>query len=127
MVGMHLSQSSSDVQSLLRGVDEGEQSCGVSPDQMVLDGGCISKSNVIEMEKRGVELIGPEQDVNARRSASAIAAGIDPAFGAQFFVILEAGKTLDAKSKSNKRGNVYQTYKAQGRDCKSCEVLSAQA
>ena len=61
MVGMHLSQSSSDVQSLLRGVDEVEQSCGVSPDQMVVDGGYISKSNVMEMEKRGVELIGPQQ------------------------------------------------------------------
>ena len=57
------------------------------------------------------------------------AAGIDPAFGAQFFVMLEegktvscpAGKTLEAKSKSNKDGNVYQTYKAQGSDCRSCE------
>ena len=76
-----------------------------------------------------MELIGPQQDVNARRSASALAAGIDPAFGAQFFVILEegktvlcpAGKTLEAKSKSNKDGNVYQTYKAQGSDCRSSE------
>ena len=84
IVGVHLSQSSSDVQSLARSVDEVEQSCGVSPDQVVVDGGYISQSNVIEMEKRTVELIGPQQNVNARRSASAISAGIAQHFRCSF-------------------------------------------
>lgn len=129
IVGVHLSQSSSDVQSLARSVDEVEQSCGVSPDQVVVDGGYISQSNVIEMEKRTVELIGPQQNVNARRSASAISAGIDPAFSVQFFIIGQDGKTIEcpagkkltAKTKSKKRGNEYQVYWAEGSDCGNCE------
>ena len=76
------------------------------PKQMVVDGGYISQSNIVEMEKQGVELIGPLPDRNAKRSAGAIAAGINTAFSVQFFILGQDNKTLqlrrDRKAKSVK-------------------------
>jgi hypothetical protein len=59
---MHLSQSSSDAQSLVAAVDEVEENSGRCPDQMVVDGGFTSKANIIAMEERGIDLIGPLAD-----------------------------------------------------------------
>ena len=88
------------------------------PKQMVVDGGYISQSNIVEMEKQGVELIGPLPDRNAKRSA-----GIDPAFSVQFFILGQDNKTLQcpARSKSKKRENEYPVYRAEGSGCQSCE------
>ena len=68
-------------------------------------------------------------DLEKKRTAGAVAAGIEPAFGVQFFIFEEqtntlkcpAGKALNYKSKNTKRGNKYQVYRAQGSDCRGCE------
>lgn len=128
IVGMHLSQSSSDAQSLQAAVDVVENNNGRCPDQLVVDGGYTSKANVVEMEERGIDLIGSLPDLDKKRTASARAAGIDPSYGVPFFIIQSEtktvlcpeGKTLNAQSKSGKRGNLYQIYRAQGSDCERC-------
>jgi transposase len=129
IVGMHLSQCSSDAQSLVAAVDEVEQNTGRCPDQMVVDGGFTSKANIIAMEERKIDLIGSLPDLDKKRAAGAVAAGIEPAFGVQFFILQEqtntvmcpAGKTLNYQSQSKKRGNQYQVYRAAGSDCQCCE------
>ena len=129
IVGMHLSQSSADAQSLVTAVDVIEENTGRCPDQMVIDGGFTSKENIAAMDERGIDLIGSLPDLEKKRTAGAVAAGIEPAFGVQFFIFEEqtntlkcpAGKALGYKSKNTKRGNKYQVYRAQGSDCQSCE------
>jgi len=129
IVGMHLSQCSSDAQSLEPAVDEIEANMGRCPDQVVVDGGFTNKPNIIAMEARGVDLIGSLPDLEKKRTAGAVAAGIDAAFGGQFFIFKKetgtlecpAGKVLDYKSQSGKRGNRYHVYRAQGSDCGGCE------
>jgi hypothetical protein len=129
IVGMHLSQCSSDFQSLVPAVKQVEENMGRLPDQLVVDGGFTSKENIMAMEQRKIDLIGSLADLDKKRAAGAIAAGIDPAFGVQFFILQEqtntlecpAGKALDYKSKNKKRGNLYEVYRAQGGDCQGCE------
>ena len=129
IVGMHLSQSSSDFESLITAVDEVKENTGQSPDQMVVDGGFTSKENIVAMDKRKIDLIGSLADLDKKRMAGAVAAGIDPAFGVQVFKILgqtntlvcPAGKEMKYKSQSKKRGNKYHVYRAQGSDCQGCE------
>ena len=128
IVGVHLSQSSSDFESLVPAMDRVKENTGEFPDQAVADGGFTSKDNIIKVEERKIDLIGSLADIDKKRAASAVAAGIDPAFGVQHFKILEetntllcpAGKAMKYKSQSKKRGNKYHVYRAQGSDCQSC-------
>lgn len=129
IVGVHLSQSSADAQSLMAAVDKVEETMDRCPEQMVVDGGFTSKDNIVATDKRGIDLIGSLPDLEKKRTAGAVAAGIDAAFGVQFFIFQEqtntlqcpAGKALDYKSKNTKRGNKYHVYRAQGSDCRGCE------
>jgi transposase len=132
IVGMHLSQCSSDAQSLEEAVNVIEENMDQRPAQMVVDGGFTSKANIIAMDQRGVDLVGSLPDLEKRRKAGAAAAGIDPGFTVQFFILQEhnntlqcpAGKELKYESHSVKRGNKYKVYRAKGRDCCKCEFQS---
>ena len=129
IVGMHLSQSSSDAQSLVAAVEEVERNMGQYPGQVVADGGFTSKANIVKMKEFEIDFIGSLPDLEKKRAAGAIAAGIDPAFGVTGFKIVgetgilecPAGKALEYRSQSTKRGNKYHVYRAQGSDCRCCE------
>ena len=129
IVGMHLSQCSSDAQSLVPAVDVIEENMGRCPDQMVADGGFTSKANIVAMDARAIDFIGSLPDLEKKRTAGVVAAGIDAAFAGKFFIFQEqtgtlecpAGKVLDYQSQSSKRGNKYHVYRAQGSDCGGCE------
>ena len=129
IVGVHLSQCSSDAQSLDPAVDKIEENTGHRPAQMVADGGYTNKPNIVAMEEREIDFIGSLPNLERKRTAGAVAAGIDAAFGGQFFILMEgngkltcpAGKQLDYKTRNKKRGNIYHVYRAQGSDCKGCE------
>ena len=129
IVGMHLSQCSSDAQSLGTAMDKVVENTDWCPDQVVIDGGYTNKGTIIEMGERKIDLIGSLPDLEKKRTAGVKAAGIDEAFGGKFFIFQEetgtlecpAGKELEYKSQSHKRGNKYHVYKAQGSDCQRCE------
>jgi transposase len=128
ILGMHLSQCSSDAQSLKPAVDVIEENMGRSPDQIVADGGFTNKANIIVLDARGIDFIGSLPDLEKKRTAGVAAAGIDAAFAGHFFIFQEqtgtlecpAGKALEYKSQSTKRGNKYHVYRAQGSDCRGC-------
>jgi transposase len=129
IVGMHLSQCSADAPSLMKAVDVVEQNMDRCPDQMVVDGGFTSKENILATDERKIDLIGSLADVDKKRAAAAKAAGIDAAFGVEFFIFqpatntLEcpAGKQLTYTGRNRKRDNLYHRYQAQGSDCQACE------
>jgi hypothetical protein len=129
IVGMHLSQCSSDAQSLAPAAEEVKENTERYPDQMVADGGFTNKDAIVAMQERGIDLIGSLPDLDKKRVAGAVAAGIDPEFSVQNFTILpetdavqcRAGKTLLFQTNNTKRGNRYKVYRAEGSDCVSCE------
>lgn len=128
IVGVHLSQCSSDEPSLVTAVQEVEQNLGKQPTQVVVDGGYISRENIVAMAEGKIDLIGPLPDPEKRTAAAMKAAGIDVAFAPQKFVWETATNTLRCPGEqvleyvrqSQKRGNVYWQYQANGKDCSSC-------
>lgn len=131
VVGMQLTQNSSDSGSLLPGMDEVQEMMGQYPKQGVADGSYTNHAAMVGMEERGVEFYGSLSTVEARQAGAMKAAGIDPNFGAQAFThdaekrTLEcpAGKAMDYLRQSQKRGETYHQFQAQAADCQACPFL----
>jgi transposase len=121
IVGVHLSQSSSDAQSLAPALAEVEQNLGRQPEQVVVDGGFTNRDAIVACAAQHID--------PAERSAAAMkAAGIDPAFAPRHFVRetegdglrCPAGCRLKFLRQNKKRDNLYRQYQARGEDCRGC-------
>jgi transposase len=129
IVGMHLTQCSSDGASLGDAMDVVVETMGRPPEQAVVDGGFTNAPTIIDMAARGIDLVGSLPDPGARKAAGLKANGIDTAFGSECFKIVEDGKALECpvgkrlpyQHKATKNGNVYDQYQALGSDCQACE------
>jgi transposase len=130
IVGVHLSQSSSDAQSLAPALVKVEENLGRRPEQVVVDGGFTNRDTIVACAQQQTDLIGSLPDPAERSAAAMKSAGIDPAFApAQFVRQAEgdelrcpAGYRLKFLRQSRKRGNFYRQYQAQGADCRSCAL-----
>jgi hypothetical protein len=128
IVGIHLSQCSSDAQSLPAALEQIEKNLGSQPEQMVVDGGYTNRSSMQAMADKQIDLIGSLADPAERSAAAMKASGIDPAFAPRFFVWDEttntlrcpAEKQLDYQGQSRKSGNLYRQYQALAGDCAAC-------
>jgi transposase len=128
IVGIHLTQCSSDAQSLPAAVEEIEKNLGRKPEQMVVDGGYTNRSSMEAMAEKQIDLIGSMTDSAERSAAAMKASRIDPSFAPQFFIWDEATNTLrcpaekqlDYMGQSRKNGNLYRQYQAQAGDCGAC-------
>jgi len=132
VVGVHLSQETTDAGLLEPSVEEVERNLGRAPKQVVVDGGYTNRQTMEAMDKRAVDLIGSLSDPEGRTRASMKAAGIDEDFWPQKFVWDEATNTLRCPAgqqlpfvgKRKKRGNEYRQFQARESDCRSCEFRS---
>lgn len=132
IVGAHLSQSSSDAQSLMPAIEEIKENLDRAPSQMVVDGGFTNRDNIVACAEKKIDLVGSLADPKERSEAAMKAAGIDPAFAPHHFRILEEGKRLGCPGgcvlsyvrQSRKREDLYQQYQARGEDCQACEYQS---
>src|ERR1035437_295108 len=128
IVGAHLSQCSSDAQSLKPALEEVEKNLGEKPAPVVVDGGFTNRDNIVDCAAQKIDLVGSLARPEERSEAAMKSQGIDPAFAPHHFCILEAGQqlqclagcTLPYVRQSRKRGNVYQQYQARGEDCLAC-------
>jgi len=128
IVGAHLSQSSSDAQSLLPALEEVQENLDRQPAQVVVDGGFTNRDNIVACVEREIDLVGSLPDPAERSEAAMKAAGIDAAFAPDHFRMLEEGQRLECAGgcvlsfarQSRKRGDLYQQYQARGEDCRAC-------
>jgi hypothetical protein len=105
-----------------------EENLGHKPEQVIVDGGFTIRQNIMECAAEGIDLVGSLADAGERRDASMKAQGIDVAFGAQHFQILEEGKALQCPAgcrleyarRTSNRGNTYDEYRANAADCQAC-------
>jgi transposase len=129
IVGVHVTQSSSDSGSLLPAMEEVKATMGQYPEQAVADAGFTTQKAIEEMKEKQIDFYGSLPDAATRQTGSMKAAGIDPAFGPSAFVVIgqkeslqcPAGKILEYVRQSKKRDDVYHQYQAQGSDCSNCE------
>jgi transposase len=128
IVGVHLSQCSSDAQSLMPALEEIAENLGRKPPQVVVDGGFTNRENIIQCAAQQIDLVGSLANPKDKSAAAMKSNGIDPQFAPSAFRILDEGKRLEcpagcslkASRKNRKRGDLYQQYRAQGADCAVC-------
>lgn len=131
IVAVDVTQAGSDYQQLLPGLHRIEQTLGKPPAQMVVDGGYISRDNIVEMAARGVDLIGPapsEIAAHVNRTKSYSSRGVSPAYEASQFVYDPAsdayrcpqGKVLRYDAVYIRDGTQSIRYRARAADCLAC-------
>jgi len=129
IVGVHLSQCSSDAHSLMPAIEEVVKNLGRQPQQEVVDGGFTNRDNIVKCEAQQIDLVGSLPDPKERSAAAMKSLGIAPEFAPSAFRILNngaqlecpAGCQLEALRKNRKRGDLYQQYQARGTDCRACQ------
>jgi len=129
IVGAHLSQSSSDAQSLMPAIEEVEENLRQPPAQVVVDGGFTNRDNIKACAEKKIDLVGSLPDPQERSAAAMKAVGIDPAFAPHQFRILEGGKRLECANgcvlsyvrQSRKNGDRYERIR---RGAKTARVAS---
>jgi transposase len=128
IVGAHLSQCSSDANSLMPAIEEVVKNLGAIPDQVVVDGGFTNRENIVQCGARQIDLVGSLPDPAERSAAAMKSHGIAPEFAPSQFRILDNGEGLECPAgchleplrKNRKRGDLYQQYQASGKDCIAC-------
>jgi hypothetical protein len=130
IVGVGVTQAGNDFEQLTPGVDRVEQNLGETPDQVVADGGYVSRDNIVEMKLRGVEFIGPQCDDEGKGKSSYESRGISPEYHSSKFVYdpttnsfrCPQGKILSYEGKDERNTQVSYRYRAKWSDCQACPV-----
>lgn len=132
IVAVGVVQAGNDFEQLEPGIDRVEQNLGKTPDQVVTDGGFVSRDNIVAMNKRGIELIGPVCDEAGKGQSSYQGRGVSAQYhSAQFIYDAQSdsyccpqGKILSYEGKEQRHTQVSYRYRAQRLDCQGCPVRS---
>jgi transposase len=129
VVSVGIAQESNDLGQLEPAVERMEQQLGQKPGRVIADAGYSKTEGIEAMVGRGVELIGPPEDVDKlverNRRQSLKVAGIEAAFGQQYFVVIEEGGAVQCPAgkrmkRIQKREQGVVEYRASEQDCGGC-------
>jgi hypothetical protein len=128
IVGAGVSQSASDYGELIPAVERVEENLGHKPQQMVTDGDFTSRQNVLEMEAKGVDLIGSMGEGQAQSAGQMKRRGVAEEFYPEAFVYdaaqdsyrCPAGQTLRHTGQEQRPGVVQHQYRAEEKVCAAC-------
>jgi transposase len=127
IVGVNVTQSGNDCDQLVAGIETVETNTGITPREVLVDGGYTMKHDNIEaMAERGIDLIGPAVEQNSE--ASFKQRGIQPAFYPDKFpydassdtLKCPAGNLLEKSQTRVRNGGIEHTYQASAIDCATC-------
>ena len=132
VVGVGVVQAGNDFEQLEPGIERVEQNLGKLPQQVVTDGGFVSRDNIVGMKERGIELIGPCVDEAGKGESSYEGRGVRPEYQSLQFIYDEAsdsyrcpqGKVLSYEGKEQRHMQLSYRYRAQRSDCQGCPVKS---
>jgi transposase len=127
IVGVGVTQSGSDYRELEAGVERVEENLG-TPKQMVVDGGFVSRENILALNEKQVEIIGPLEEGRAQSAGQMQRRGVAADFYPEAFTYeaatdtytCPAGKTLRHSGKEKRIGQTIHHYRACGIDCQAC-------
>ena len=128
IVGAGVSQCGSDYGELIPAVEKVEENMGCGPEQIVVDGGFISRENILVMGEKKIDLIGPIGDGAEQSAGQLNRRGVEPAFRPEAFrydddsdtYSCPAGKVLRPDGKEEQPGRINYRYRARGADCQVC-------
>jgi transposase len=128
IVGVGVTQSSSDVGELEPAVKRIEETLGQKPEQMVVDGVYPTNDTIKEMADQEIDLIGPLPNRKKPAWDALERHGVSPEFYPQAFCYdsstdsyrCPAGKLLSFETEERQGGSVKRRYRARRADCRSC-------
>jgi transposase len=128
IVGLGVSQAANDATELIPAVERIEANLEQVPQQMVVDGSFINQQNLVEMEGRKIEVIGPVPDHSSQTVAVLQKRGVAPEFFPDAFVYDQegnrytcpAGQTLAYEGQEKRGFSVRHRYRARVGDCQAC-------
>ncbi len=130
IVGIEATQDQTDYEQLVPGVNRIEENLGQKPETMVVDGGYISRDNIIAMDEAKVNLIGSIEGGSAQVEAQMKRRGVDEAFGPAAFryekerdvFICPEGKELRPGGREQRVGVIKYVYQAHAQECQACPL-----
>jgi transposase len=128
IVGVGISQCSSDSGELVAAVQRIEDNFKEKPDQMVVDAAYPTHHAIEEMAQRGIDLIGPLRHSKPSSLDSLKRRGIAAQFYPQAFSYNEstdsytcpANKTLHFETEEKQKGLIKRRYRARTAQCGAC-------
>ena len=132
IVGVGISQCSSDSGELVAAVERIEDNLKEKPEQMVVDAAYPTHDAIEAMAQKGIDLIGPLRDRKQTSVDSLKRRGISPQFYPQAFTYNEstdsytcpANKTLHFETEEKQKGWVKRRYRARACAVSSLSVSS---
>ena len=128
IVGVGLSQCSSDSGELEPAVKRIEDNLKEKPEQMVVDAAYPTHDAILAMAQKGIDLIGPLTDRKQTSVDSLKRRGISPQFYPKAFTYNEstdsyrcpAHKTLHFETEEKQKGWIKRRYRARASQCREC-------
>jgi transposase len=128
IVGVGVSQCGSDYEELVPAEEKVEETMGSAPEQMVTDGGFVSRENILAMKGRGIDFIGPMGVGVAQSAGQMKRRGVDLSFYPEAFHYdalsdtyrCPAGKILRPDGEEKRPGRTNYKYRASAADCQKC-------
>ena len=128
IVGVGLSQCSSDSGELEPAIERIEDNFKEKPKQMVVDAAYPTQTAIEAMAQKGIDLIGPLTDRKQTSVDSLKRRGISPEFYPQAFTYNEstdsytcpAHKTLHFETEEKQKGWIKRRYRARASQCREC-------
>jgi transposase len=128
VVGVAVTQDGNDSGQLMPALKRLEETLEVTPAQVVADSAYVTRNNIVATESKGVELIGPTEELDGKTAASYKQRGVGEAYRAEAFVYDEAsnsyrcpeGKVLSHRGKRERRSEIMHRYRASWSDCRDC-------
>lgn len=132
VVAVGVVQAGNDFEQLESGIERVENNLGKTPDQVVTDGGFVSRDNIVAMKARQIEFIAPCVDEAGKGESSYEGRGVTAAYHSSAFVYdaqsdtyrCPQGKILSYEGKEERHMQVSYRYRAQRSDCQACPVKS---
>lgn len=128
IVSVEVTQEGNDAAQLQPAMQRVEEEAGKAPQQVIADGSYTNRSNIVEMEKSHIDLIGPVPDGTAQKETLYQIRGVTEEFRPEAFTFDAAknsytcpvGKSLPYKTKNVLPGQTKYTYRAAKEDCQGC-------
>jgi transposase len=129
IVGVGVSQSSSDYGELVAGVARVEQNLAAKPSQVVTDGGFTSRENILAMAAQGIDLVGSWGEQEQKSVGQLRQRGVAPEFyhhafsydATQDLYQCPAKQGLRACGTVERPGVVQHQYRAAAAVCQACQ------
>jgi transposase len=128
IVGVGVSQCGSDYGELVAGEEKVKGAMGRVPEQMVVDGGFVSRENILAMEEKGIDLIGPMGTGVGQSRGQLNRRRVNPAFYPEAFCYdavtdtysCPAGKVLRHEGEERRVGRTDYKYRVSAASCQAC-------